>query len=193
MRRDWRWARRCRAGLPSVGLAVAVLAGALFSGTMAGQAGAQSLDQAFNDGMAAAQRGDFATARDIWSPLAAEGHPNAQFNLGQMYARGDGVPQDFAMALHWYRQVADKGFAAARFRLGVMFERGLGERAGVLCAYMWYDLAAADGWRPAATRRDALAGEMTAAQVRWAQKMARTFSPDYPFCPDARVTVSMGF
>jgi TPR repeat protein len=30
-----------------------------------------------------------------------------QFNLGNMYATGDGVPQDLATAASWYRKAAD--------------------------------------------------------------------------------------
>lgn len=158
-------------------------------GSMSGEARARP----FEEGLAAAQRGDFATALRVWVPLANRGHPNAQFNLGQMYARGDGVPQDFAKALWWYRRAADQGFAEPRFRLGVLFERGLGVPTAPLCAYMWYDLAAADGWQAAAGRRDALAITMTGAQIRWAQKMARDFKPHYPFCPNTTDAAWIGF
>ena len=33
----------------------------------------------------------------------------AQFNLGVMYANGDGVPKDAAEAVKWYRKAADQG------------------------------------------------------------------------------------
>lgn len=45
----------------------------------------------FNDGLRAANRGDYATAMREWKPLAEEGNPNAQFNVGQLYAKGYGV------------------------------------------------------------------------------------------------------
>ena len=48
----------------------------------------------FNKGLTAAQNGDFATALKEWKPLAEQGHASAQFNLGLMYRKGLGVPQD---------------------------------------------------------------------------------------------------
>jgi|GEM_PF-2726348 len=168
------------ASLATVAVAVTMTV-AILAGAMGGAAQARP----FDEGMAAAESGDFATALRIWAPLARQGHPNAQFNLAQMYARGDGVPQDFVKAAHWYRLVANQGFPEARFRLGVFFERGVGVPVDFLCAYMWHSLAATAGWQPAEAHLEALAPTMTTGRVLWAQKMARDFKPDYPYCPDA--------
>ena len=43
--------------------------------------------------------------------LAEQGDALAQFNLGRMYATGEGVPQDDAAAVRWYRLAADQGIA----------------------------------------------------------------------------------
>jgi TPR repeat protein len=32
-------------------------------------------------------------------------------NLGSVYAKGQGVPQDYATALSWYRKAAEQGYA----------------------------------------------------------------------------------
>ena len=50
----------------------------------------------FDDGLAAAQRGDYATALQEWRPLADQGHARAQCNLGVMYDNGYGVPENDA-------------------------------------------------------------------------------------------------
>ena len=43
-----------------------------------------------------------------WYRLAADqGHADAQYNLGLMYAKG--VPEDDAEAVRWYRLAADQG------------------------------------------------------------------------------------
>jgi len=42
----------------------------------------------FQEGMDAANRGDFERAFDIWEPLAKRGSALAQFNLGLMYDKG---------------------------------------------------------------------------------------------------------
>ncbi len=53
------------------------------------------------DGLDAVQRGDFATALRLLTPLAAQGHASAQSNLGFMYAAGQGVAQDAVRAHMW--------------------------------------------------------------------------------------------
>ncbi|MFP6777946.1 MAG: hypothetical protein VCB06_06185 [Alphaproteobacteria bacterium] len=58
--------------------------------------GAGSAWADFDDGLAAAQRGDYATALEEWRPLADQGHARAQFNLGVMYDNGYGVPENDA-------------------------------------------------------------------------------------------------
>ncbi|GAB6068870.1 hypothetical protein JCM13664_21910 [Methylothermus subterraneus] len=49
----------------------------------------------FDEGLAAANRGDYATALKEWRPLAEQGDAVAQYNLGVMYDNGLGVPQDY--------------------------------------------------------------------------------------------------
>ena len=55
---------------------------------------------------------------------AAKGEAAAQFNLGVMYANGQGVTQDYAEAVRWYRKAADQGYAAAQFNLGLLYKIG---------------------------------------------------------------------
>ncbi len=50
----------------------------------------------FQAGFAAHNRGDYATALREFRPLAEQGDVDAQFNLGLMYSKGQGVPQDYA-------------------------------------------------------------------------------------------------
>jgi TPR repeat protein len=59
----------------------------------------------FDDGLVAADKGDFATALKEWKPLAEQGYANAQFNLGLMYQKGDGVLKDYKQAVAWFRKV----------------------------------------------------------------------------------------
>ncbi len=56
----------------------------------------------FAAGIYAYQQKDYATAYSHLSPLAAKGHRAAQYNLGRMYARGEGVPQDVVEAYKWF-------------------------------------------------------------------------------------------
>ena len=80
----------------------------------------------FEDGTAAFQRRDYATALKTFRKAAKEGHVQAQVNLGAMYDNGQGVTQDYKEAVKWYRKAAEQGNAVALFNLGVMYYAGLG-------------------------------------------------------------------
>ena len=54
---------------------------------------------------------------------AKKGDAEAQFNLGKMYANGQGVPQDYREAVKWFRLAADQGMAGAQNALGGMYAR----------------------------------------------------------------------
>jgi uncharacterized protein len=100
-------------------------------------------------GLNAYNKGDYATALREWKPLAEQGNADAQFNLGQMYRRGDRVPQDYKTAVKWYRLAAEQGYAFAQYNLGVMYEKGLGVPQDYKTAVKWYKLAAKQGNAPA--------------------------------------------
>jgi TPR repeat protein len=57
----------------------------------------------FEDGSAAFERGDYATATWLWRPFAEQGDADAQYRLGGMYAEGQGVPQNFVTAHMWLK------------------------------------------------------------------------------------------
>jgi len=80
----------------------------------------------FDDGKAAYDRGDYATAYKEFKSLADRGNADAQFALGKMYFYGQGVPQDYAQAVNWFRKAADQGDAHAQNGLGAMYELGKG-------------------------------------------------------------------
>ena len=65
--------------------------------------------QDFAKGLAAHQNGDFATALRELRPLAAQGDANAQFHLGNMYYKGQGVIQDNVYAHMWWNIAASSG------------------------------------------------------------------------------------
>ena len=132
----------------------------------------------FEDGLKAAESGDFATALRLWQPLAEQGHADAQSNLGFMYQTGLGVPQDDAEALKWYQLAAEQGHARAQFYLGGMYGAGRGVPQDFVRAHMWFSLAASHSFSgrvhdKAVQDRDAVAERMTPAQIAEAQKLAR--------------------
>jgi len=65
-------------------------------------------------------RGDFQTAINEWRGPAAKGDADAQFNLGQAYKLGRGVPQDLKQAEAWYKKAADQGHLQANDNYGLI-------------------------------------------------------------------------
>jgi hypothetical protein len=68
----------------------------------------------FEDGLAAYEREDYATALIFWRPLAEQGHAEAQFNLGVMHYEGWGVPWDIVQAHMWLSLAATQGNSVAQ-------------------------------------------------------------------------------
>ena len=96
-------------------------------------------------GLEAAKKGDFATALREWEPLAEQGDPNAQYNLGVMYYYGHGVSQDYKTAIKFYSLAAYQGHANAQNSLGNMYSRGEGVPQNYKTAIKWYTLAGEQG------------------------------------------------
>ncbi len=97
------------------------------------------------EGAAANIRGDYATAIREWRPLAEQGNAKAQFFLGVMYDKGQGVPQDYAKAAKWYSKAAEQGLAKAQLYLGYMYKQGQGVPQDYAEALQWYRKAAEQG------------------------------------------------
>ena len=73
------------------------------------------------------------------------GIAEVQYNLGQMYQMGQGVPQDNAEAVKWYRKAAEQGFAPAQLNLGMMYAAGKGVSEDKAEAAKWCLEAARQG------------------------------------------------
>ena len=123
-------------------------------------------------GLAAYESGDFATALQESVPLAEQGEAGAQFMLGAMYEKGDGVPQDSQISVKWYTLAAEQGNAAAQTLLGFMYAVGHGVIQNNVHAHMWWSIAATNGYEEAGGLRDKVAKEMTLDQIEKSQELA---------------------
>lgn len=74
--------------------------------------------------------GDFAAAVQEWTGPAAQGDPDAQFNLAQAYRLGRGVEADLGRAEALYAQAAASGHIRAADQYGLLlFQTGQREKA----------------------------------------------------------------
>jgi clan AA aspartic protease (TIGR02281 family) len=95
-----------------------------------------------DDGKAAFDRGDYATALRLWRPLGDQGDAVAQNNLGNLYRR----EQDDSTAVSWYRKAADQGYAIAQSNLWFMYRTGHGVPQDDAAAMSWIRKAADQGY-----------------------------------------------
>lgn len=92
-------------------------------------------------GVEAWQRGDYRKAVDEWRPLAIAGDADAQFNLGQAYKLGRGVPVDPGLAEQWFGKAAVQKHPQAEVNYGLaLFQNGKHDEAAP-----WLDKAATRG------------------------------------------------
>jgi TPR repeat protein len=81
--------------------------------------------QSVRAGIEAWQLADYAGAVAIWRPLAEKGDADAQFNLGQAYRLGRGVPTNLSAAKTWFERAATQGHVDAQTTLGLLlFQNG---------------------------------------------------------------------
>ena len=131
----------------------------------------------FQAGLEAFQKGDYTAAAKEWRPLAEEGDPISQFNLGLLYLDGHGVPQSYAEAANWFRRAAEQDYAQAQHNLGAMYGSGQGVKRDYVQAYKWLNICAAKGNAGCVTQRDLLAKKLKPGQVVEAQRLATAFQP----------------
>lgn len=81
-------------------------------------------------GVDAWTQGDYDKAIGQWRPLANAGDADAQFNIGQAYKLGRGVPKDIPLALEWFRKAAEHGHLRASDNYGLLlFQAGRRDEA----------------------------------------------------------------
>lgn len=94
------------------------------------------------DAAAAYARGEYVKARELWEDLAQKGDARAMNNLGVLFDRGQGVPEDPAEALRWFKQAAENGHGPGMSNYGRMLEQGRGTARDAVQAAHWFQQAA---------------------------------------------------
>jgi TPR repeat protein len=101
--------------------------------------------EAVSSGVDAYRAKDFAGAMRYWRQAADLGNSAAQFHVGLLYARGEGVPQDWGEAMRWYQLAAAQGNSHAMNNIGNLHHYGRGVPQDYVEAMRWYLLAANKG------------------------------------------------
>ena len=91
---------------------------------------------------------NFKEAVELYKKSANQEHAEAQFNLGRMYEKGDGVKQDYTKAVEWYEKAKNQGYENAKFYLKDICYKLGGEcekRQDYENAVEWYKKATEQG------------------------------------------------
>src|SRR5215468_7547986 len=112
-------------------------------------------DDDFRRGLTAFNTGDYATALQVWRPLAEKDEPRSLAGIGFMYHRGMGVGADDREAAAWLLRAAERGQAEGQLMLGILHYYGRGVPQSYVQAYAWCELAEINGNADATLCRDA--------------------------------------
>ncbi len=139
----------------------------------------------FSLGLRLAHDGDaqnYVQAAHWYLKAAEQNHARAQFNLGVMYATGQGVPHDDARSLMWIGKAACLGEPGAQYMLGMkqwrvsLDEGPENARESRIEAHKWLRLAAERGYPSSEVNRDSLALCMTREDVAEGGRRATAFN-----------------
>src|SRR5260370_37796283 len=92
----------------------------------------------FEDAVAAYRTADYAAALRTYRSMADQGLAIAQFNVGLMYDKGQGVSKDEVQAMKWYRLAAHQRRSDAQYQLGHLYYK----QNNYTEAAKWFHLAA---------------------------------------------------
>lgn len=73
---------------------------------------------------------------------AAGGDAEAQYELGNRYAFGEGIAANAVTAYQWYERSAQGGWPSGMFNLAACYHHGDGVTKDIVRAIEWYELAA---------------------------------------------------
>ena len=90
-------------------------------------------------------RKDYAEAMRWYRLSAQQNYPTGQANIGFLYAKGFGVPQNWDEAVYWYRQAAENGQREAQHNLALRYQNGEGVAKDMAKARYWMQKSAAQG------------------------------------------------
>lgn len=125
----------------------------------------RNADAGFSRGLrfASDDAADYPRAIESYLKAAEQNHAMAQFNLGVMYANGQGVGADERQARVWFARAAQQQDPGGEYFMGVSHYRAsFGGTVQEACesrieAHKWFSLAAAFGYRNSDVMRDTMA------------------------------------
>lgn len=134
--------------------------------------GSQAVQADFNEGVVAYLTGDYETAYNTMMSLAdTSNDAMAQYWIGVMHLKGQGVEQNYEEAGKWFRRSAEQSVPQAQYKLGKLYSDGNGVPQDNEFAYVWYSVGAAHQHKKSADAMSSLQSELSEEEMKEANKI----------------------
>jgi hypothetical protein len=148
----------------------------LFAGAVAARAD-------FNEGVVAYLTGDYDKAYATMRALAeTTDHAYAQYYVGMMFLKGQGVSQSYEEAGAWFLKAAAQRIPQAQFQLGTLYLNGQGLPRDMEQAYAWFTVGASHqhgkSKSAAESARKRLSPEELPEAGKLSEKLIAQYGPD---------------
>ncbi|GAV19392.1 localization factor PodJL [Mariprofundus micogutta] len=130
--------------------------------------------------MALAFAKEFDKAAPLFREAAEQGNRPAQYYLGLLYGRGDGVEQSYDEAFKWLYKAGMGGHPKAAYHLGEMHVKGEGVEVSHIKALAWFWVGTTLGDRYSETRLRAVAPRLTPDEMGKAKAMSSELMASIP-------------
>ncbi len=98
-----------------------------------------------------------------------------QFELGEMFQKGDRTSRDYKQAFKWYQLAAINGSRQAQHRLGTLYARGQGVCQDFIKAYAWCKVAAFQNSPRGRRKLRFLETRMKIDEIRQGRRLAQDY------------------
>lgn len=134
----------------------------------------------FNDGVVTYLMGDYDKAFTTMQSLAeTSDHGYAQYYLGMMYMKGQGVEQDYKLAGQWFRKASEKSIPQAQYKLGNLYYKGKGVPKDYEFAYVWFSVGATHKHNLSVGAVNKAKEKLSEDELKEADKLIAKYSKQY--------------
>ena len=134
----------------------------------------------FNDGVVTYLMGDYEKSFTTMQSLAeTSDHGYAQYYMGMMYMKGQGVEQDYKNASKWFRKASEKAIPQAQYKLGDLYFKGRGVPKDYEFAYVWFSVGASHQHELSLAAINKVKGKLSEEELSEANKLIATYVKKY--------------
>jgi TPR repeat protein len=135
----------------------------------------------FNDGVVAYIAGDYEHSYNTMISIAKTDEKNAlaQYYLGMMCLKGQGVEKNSEEAGKWFRKAAENRLPQAQYKLAELYTEGEGVPRDFEFAYIWFNVGAAHQHKLSQNAVEKARAKLSKNELAEADKLVAEFIGKY--------------